>query len=219
MCQVVAGSGDELTQADEVLWQCEDHVLVASLGALAVGHVMLVSRRHVLSSAGLGSLESLSLKESLWTTKRVLRERFGKVVVFEHGPSAPGQSVGCTVDHAHVHLVPFGGDFEHLVRRADPDFTWQPVSSILAARCAADSGLPYLYFETDSGAAWLAVSEHIPSQFFRRVVCGAESPERYDWRRDSRLSTVRDTVASLHDAFDSGNLTCQTTRTPLRKTA
>src|SRR5690349_2831997 len=88
---------------DQPLFESPNFFAIPSLGALVEGWVLLVPRAHVVCSGALESRlldEFAAMKEKL---SALVRERYGTVSIFEHGPSVPGHDVGCTVDHAHLH--------------------------------------------------------------------------------------------------------------------
>lgn len=210
MCGIVTPPVREAASdpANEMIWDTPGFVVVPSIGALLEGHLLVVSKRHALCSAELRN-EQGALAVTLDRVRRVVRERYGFAVTFEHGPSAPGQAVGCSVDHAHVHVLPFADDIEHMMRRLDPRLEWRQVRSIADARPAFDAGLPYLYVRTDDGHHFVAADAAIPSQFFRRVITGSgANGGAFDWRVNPRADLVRATLASLRSAFDVGDDSC-----------
>jgi ATP adenylyltransferase len=170
-------------------------VAVPSVGALVPGWILIIPKRHVLSLAGLAAYEKRSFVAELHVLKRQYTERFGSVTLFEHGPALPGGAVGCSIDHAHMHIVPTGG--LDLVARAQayfPGFTWRKIDGL----GAVEPGVPYLFVEPPVGSAWVATGNDIPSQALRRVVAAELGcTDEYDWKAFPRFDTVRETLVRI----------------------
>ena len=91
---------------DQVLHETDHFVVVPTVGALVEGWLLIITKQPYLCMGGMptGEFHELSsLKELVCS---VLSECYGDITVFEHGPSQPGQGVGCGVDHAHLHVLP-----------------------------------------------------------------------------------------------------------------
>lgn len=205
MCSIVkaAGSSRFTDLASRPLWETEHFVVVPSLGALVEGHVMVVSKSHALSAAALDARSAATLVDVLARVQEVIRSRWGSAVTFEHGPSVAGSSVGCTVDHAHVHVLPQPANLEDHFEQQARALAWVKVPSISHATRWAGVERPYLYIGFDGGSGFVATGQSIPSQFFRRLVTDACGDTRsFNWRVDSRRDLVQRTVDSLEGAFE-----------------
>jgi hypothetical protein len=106
------------------------------------------------------------------------------------------------VDHAHLHLVPWNDRFADTIsRHSNCDFSWRTIDGCDALRDIHAANLEYLYFEEADGASFVAVSDAIPSQFFRRVIASAIGlPHLFDWKRHSGIEAVNATVAALRES-------------------
>jgi diadenosine tetraphosphate (Ap4A) HIT family hydrolase len=83
-----------------------DFVVVVAMGALAPGHVLIVSRRHIERMADLDSGELADLDEVLifWQSKLNSKWR-DRRFVFEHGGRSSTSSSSC-IAHAHIQMLP-----------------------------------------------------------------------------------------------------------------
>jgi ATP adenylyltransferase len=184
------------------LWQSDRFVVVPSIGSLVPGWLLIVPRTHVLRAADLPQSARAELVELVDETRKRLEPVFGTTCVFEHGPVAPGCSTGCSVDHAHIHVVPvstslIAGATQFLARnyshRASPDFSGALEHSALHAR-----GKSYLLASDGDGAAATWFAADFPSQFFRRIVANAVGLEsEFDWRAHPRDRIAYETVDQL----------------------
>src|SRR5258708_29134184 len=95
---------------NEPLFESENFVVVPSLGALVEGWFLLLPKDHYLC---MGALPQSLLDEMMQLRQTVLSFAEGTyedICAFEHGPHQENRSIGCGVDHAHLHLVPFSFD-------------------------------------------------------------------------------------------------------------
>ena len=190
---------------DEVLYETDHFVVVPTVGALIEGWLLIVTKQPYLC---MGAVSEELLRE-LFILKdhvsSVLRQCYGEVSIFEHGPSKARQKVGCGVDHAHLHVLPVEYSLtEHVLAVTDTELDWQLVKSIHAVSKFSDAGIPYLYVEQTIGKACIASAWNVPSQLFRRVVADAIGlPKEFDWRNNPMESNVVSTVETLRGRFSN----------------
>jgi diadenosine tetraphosphate (Ap4A) HIT family hydrolase len=172
----------------------ERFVAVPSIGPLVPGWLLVIPTTHYLSFAQLETSEEIV--DELREIADWWQHRHGPLTWFEHGPSAEGSLVGCGVDHAHMHLVPLQG-FDLLLasRRQRPSLPFEPIDGPSDITEKSD-GEPYLYLQDEAGGSWLARSEEIPSQFFRRLIAAEQGrPEEFDWKRFPHRETLSLTLS------------------------
>lgn len=133
-----------------------------------------------------------------------LTECYGSVVAFEHGPSKARLSVGCGVDHAHLHLVPVSFDLAMSVSPMLPGgATWKP-AGIEECRNAHRLGKDYLYVEQPIGSGRIATGD-MGSQLFRRVIASQiGDPDEYNWREHPHIDNVMATITTIR-AWQTGS--------------
>lgn len=179
----------------EVVAESDNLVAVPSVGSLVAGWLLVVPKAHRLSF-GESSDMSVLHRETEEIAAEWRRE-FGPLTWFEHGPAQPSSVVGCSVDHAHIHLLPSGElDLEEAASRHLPELTFvredDPESAIAAA---VEAGIPYLHLRLPDGTSRLAVSPRIPSQAFRRCIAAEQGrPDQFDWREFPQLETLEETM-------------------------
>lgn len=190
---------------DQVLYETSHFVVVPTVGALVEGWLLIVTKQPYLC---MGAVEEELLHE-LSRVKRhvfsVLRHCYGDVAAFEHGPSKPGQGVGCGVDHAHLHVLPVSFPLiERVPSITDTALDWQVVESVHGVGEFFGAGIPYLYVEQPLGKARIAAAWDAPSQLFRRAIADSIGcPGAFNWRSNPMESNVVSTVATLRDLFSS----------------
>jgi ATP adenylyltransferase len=170
-----------------VMLEDDAFAVVPSLGPLAPGHSLLCPKLHVRSFAELPE----RLDGALARMKALVRDRLAalydaEVHVFEHGMSADGTRTVCSVDHAHLHLVPLPRG----IGDAEPEGPWEPCPGPLLRTRAA--GREYVYYETPAGSGRLRAGEpEIESQFMRKALARRLGrPERWDWRAEPEAAAA-----------------------------
>ena len=186
------------------LFESANFVSLPSLGSLVEGWLLLVPRHHFICMGALpGHLahEMQTLKDSV---RSGLSRKYGDICIFEHGPSAAKRSVGCGVDHAHLHIVPLNFD---LVQAAasflPPNLCWSQ-ANWAGCRAAFQRGDDYLYVEQPPGRGRIAVHEAFPSQVFRKAIAARLGiPEQFNWREHPHTEAVARTIYELSVFSDS----------------
>ena len=109
------------------------------------------------------------------------------------------ESVGCGVDHAHLHIVATGLDLVAGAKAlGKTQLQWRPASGIQASRPYVSEQMPYVFVQPSSGGAWIGSASAIESQLMRKVIAAhTGQPDCWDWKAHPFESNVRETVAKL----------------------
>lgn len=179
---------------DRPLLETSNYTVIASIGAPVEGWVLIVPKQHQLNLAShYGQREFSELRMSL---SRELEQEFrSRVRIFEHGSSHRGSAIGCGVDHAHLHLLPYGSS---LVPPTSDN--WRSIALREVADLAEAS--EYLLYSDDATdhepRVLLRRPEATVSQYFRRIVFEREGrSDQYDYRAHQFLETVERTQSRL----------------------
>jgi ATP adenylyltransferase len=183
---------------NQPLFESPNFVALPSLGSLIEGWVLLVPKHHFISLgevSGAMLSEMNKFKEFLCS---VLNECYGTVSVFEHGPSAARRTVGCGVDHAHLHLVPLRFDLCTGVSSFLPSGVTWTNAGIEKCQEAYSQGLDYLYLEQPIGFGRIATHNEFGSQLFRQAIAAQIGiQDEYNWRKYRQMPTVMATIQRL----------------------
>jgi len=165
-----------------VVLDSESFAAVPSLGPLAEGHLLLCPRTHLPSAAALPQAvhaEYETVKAAL--AARLTFEYHAPVHVFEHGMACSGGRTLCTVDHAHVHLVPLPASLGCL-GLTGPE--WLEFDGSIEALTALTRGREYVMYAPPGGRSLVCVDRapEFESQFMRRAIARALGSRTWDWR-------------------------------------
>ncbi len=175
-----------------IIKEYDSFYVVPTLGALEVGHILVISKKHVFGFSDL----SISNKKELTTIylewKGILKSVYGcDVSVFQHGVESMSGN-GC-LDHFHMHLFPQKIDIYDVVDKA---LNLKAVSGFENINEKGD----YIYFENASEKKGISYMDVVPSQLIRKLYV-SEAGGVWDWRsspnQEKMLRTYRDLVKSV----------------------
>lgn len=202
----LANDAENLRPCDEILIESEDFVVVPTVGALVPGWLLIVPKSPAIC---IGAME-ISLLDQLEDVKSrcvsIIEQLFGPAAVFEHGPATVGESVGCTVDYAHLHVLPAPCELINSVGNvSDIVPEWHQVTGFAATKDYFNAGMSYLYVEQPVGHASIANAVGTPSQLFRRVVARAIGREvEFNWREHAFIENILSTKSILSSVLERG---------------
>lgn len=180
---------------NEPLFESPNFVALPSVGALVEGWVLLVPKRHFISFGVVPGSMLAEMNEFKEFVCSVLGQCYGTVAAFEHGPSAASRTVGCGVDHAHLHLVPFPFDLAAEVAPFLPSGVNWVSAGVEKCQEAFGQGEDYLYLEQPIGSGRIVTHDKFGSQLFRRAIAARIGvSDQYNWRENEQLPTVMATI-------------------------
>jgi diadenosine tetraphosphate (Ap4A) HIT family hydrolase len=155
-----------------------------TVGAFVQDYVLLVARKHVLSTASLPA-EQLRLAQSqMEELIRSLRGVAETWVVFEHGTVGRAMGAPCCVEHLHLHLVAMDWDLATALSQALSVPAYRMDSLLQLPDVAGGMHMNYLFVRNPDGRYYCLRVEAIPSQFVRQVIAShCQRPWLWDWRR------------------------------------
>lgn len=167
-----------LDTTEAIVYEDKNVFITADLSPLMIGHFLIVTQDHNNSFAntGLEVLKSLRcgiefLIDFVYESK--------SFTFFEHGSVIPNKG-GSSIDHAHVHVMPFDiGMAEHVSK--DNKFI-NKSNYAESLHLSYKSGQPYLWIGNQS-ESFLYEVEEAESQYLRRLtkeIIGGKSD--YNWK-------------------------------------
>ncbi len=183
---------------NQPILESEHFVALPSLGSLVPGWLLVVPREHYLCVGALPQSIFGEFQKVKDETVRLITSQFGETCVFEHGPSSAGSKVGCSVDHAHLHVVPFSGNLARLVAPLMPNGAAWLAGDAQSCVRAFNLGQDYLYFEQPVGSGFISVHPSFGSQIFRKAIARQlGKPHEFDWHRYPNHPAIHATVHTL----------------------
>jgi diadenosine tetraphosphate (Ap4A) HIT family hydrolase len=189
---------------NNVLFESENFIVIPSVGSLVKGWLLILPKEYFLSFGLINNTKLYSeFKKLQHSVLDILTKEFGSVVMFEHGPTIENSIVGCGVDYAHMHLVPLNINLLE-ESTSKMDLEWLVIDDISCTSQMALDHKPYLYF-SDSKKHFMATSNEIPSQFFRRIIAEQVGLENYwDWKKFDFKENILSTINCLKKYQECG---------------
>lgn len=181
-----------------VLLETQNWYVIPTLGSLTVGYVLLVAKEHHLSLANLSNElfdEMLQLKKQV---EEFLYNKFGmRCLVFEHGVTDAVSKGASSVDHVHVHILPFPKPIWQDIAADIPKVHFEVVSGYMELYSSWQKNLPnsYLLFQdTDQSIYYLPDASNMPSQLFRKCLAPYLKADQWDWHNETYLDNITQTI-------------------------
>jgi diadenosine tetraphosphate (Ap4A) HIT family hydrolase len=166
-----------------------------SLGQIVEGYLLIVPKAHFISMAHLPDTlfsELIEVKEHIRT---LLTDAYATPLTFEHGPMSETERGGCCVDHAHFHVVPTNVD---LLASLQSRFQGHHILELTDVKQQLNKRVPYLYYETQAGVAYIFDAPVVESQFLRRQLAKEVGvPDEWDWAVYPGVDRIKSTLALL----------------------
>jgi diadenosine tetraphosphate (Ap4A) HIT family hydrolase len=178
------------------LFESANFIVLPSVGALVEGWLLLLPKKHIICIGALPNAMLFEMEQLKERACSFLRSVYGEVSSFEHGPHRESLSVGCGVDHAHLHLAPISFDLRSAAIPFVPgDLIWcEAVPG--DCRKAFNASSDYLFLEQPSGNCFIARHANLGSQVFRRAIAAELGvPHQYNWKEFAQLANVERTIA------------------------
>jgi ATP adenylyltransferase len=176
-------------------------VVIPSVGPLVTGHVLLCPKKHFKSFAQIPAMLEDEFAEMKKKLSAILSETYGqRVHYFEHGSAKNAQHPVCTVEHAHLHLVPTDAEIWPTIQR---QFAWQQIESSIADLFDAVGDMEYIWYESPEGVSVVAkgIEGTFESQYLRKVFAKAIGlDDMWNWREFPRVTMISETYAGIQRA-------------------
>ncbi|WP_020391211.1 hypothetical protein [Kribbella catacumbae] len=174
---------DEFAEPTAKTWivgRTADRVVLPTIGCLTEGYLLYMPQEHTLAFADLEAKALDSCSADIDELRRSLNDRYGPMIVAEHGPRECDLGAGCC-DHAHLHLIPVPDPdlvVKQYVEVGGPRLAFDNLADCLAS---VEEAYVYVSPAPDVHYAWPAVG--FPRQWVRRVCADIHGrPEEWDWR-------------------------------------
>ncbi|MDQ1527921.1 MAG: hypothetical protein QOG18_2534 [Microbacteriaceae bacterium] len=174
---------DEFAQpmeATRIVARTQSRVLVPTIGCLTQGYLLYMPHEHTLAFADLDGAELRECEHDINCLRRVLADRYGPIIVAEHGPRKCDLGAACC-DHAHIHLIPVPAPDRVVKEYVKIGGATEPYRTL--AECLASVDEAYVYVSPAPAVHYIWPATEFPRQWVRRVcaeIYGKTS--QWDWR-------------------------------------
>jgi ATP adenylyltransferase len=197
---LLEGGLSSVAEHDRPLLTCADWLVAPTLGAIVPNWLLLIPRDPALNFRVWSDLHVRRPAQLLREVRSHLGLRAEEIIWFEHGPCSTGTSIGCGLDHAHIHiLIRPGFSFSSFKEKARSlsNLDWTSGERDDPYRTLADERS---YLVAGSGDATITAQgvEATGSQFFRRVVSAlVQVDDAWDYRQYPHPHHISRTVQTF----------------------
>jgi ATP adenylyltransferase len=182
--------------SNRLVFETQNFAVLPTLGQIVKGYLLIMPKKHFISYSTLDRQLYDEFDDVFAVVKKSLKATYQtkEVIFFEHGRKTVHSSVGCCVEHAHIHAVPIG----------------LKLSSILSKRFSASSiidiseisevvkGDDYLFIEDPDGKRYVYETPDIKSQYVRYLIATElGQPDKADWLVYPGIRELIETVSEL----------------------
>ena len=197
---ILRESDDKPALHNQPLFECEDWLVVPTLGAIIPNWLIVLPRQPALCLRSWRRQYEKEPNDIIRTLSAHLGTHSDDLVWFEHGPSHTHSSVGCGTDYAHLHILfnpafTFASFVRHSIDHSMLEWTTAHSDRVY-------ENLPFdgSYLIAASGNASVFVSqvECLGSQFFRRVVSFlSDRVCAWDYKEYPHLDNIKRTAQNF----------------------
>ncbi len=190
--------GKSMAIKSRIIAETPNWYAVPSIGCFTVGYVLLICKQHYQSLANV----NIQLYKEMLELKHMIEEKLLvklgiPCLAFEHGSTIWGCTAANSVEHVHLHIVPFPRSIwndmcqEYIL----DDFTYISDYIKLFREWQTDFPKTYLLFQdTDKRIYYKSDVEGMPSQFFRRCLSPYFNISLWNWRQEYGINNIVETL-------------------------
>lgn len=184
-----------LPAEEAILFENDNIYVRVDISPLCLGHILIITNKHYLNFFEIPKeikKEVVELKEKI---KKVYKQLYNTdVLIFEHGSAKSGYA-GASIDHAHLHCIPYKFDITNSLSK----ILSNPLEcNILSSDEQFHNEFSYIYVESEQTGNKIYKVEKLPSQFLRRFVFEKQGSEEYLWQKKCITS---DSITNLNQTI------------------
>jgi ATP adenylyltransferase len=183
---------------DTVLRDTGTMVVTPTLGSIIPDWVLAIPKRHAANAARWARNERYTPLSAINDITRSFGRDPRDVIWFEHGATQPRSTVGCGIDHAHIHILlkpPFS--FKRLCEEAQAEAAIGWSLGRGDAYAAIDSNESYFVAGYNDQFLFAQSVESAGSQFFRKAIARIVNRNAaWDYQCHPHLENVAETIAN-----------------------
>lgn len=168
------------TRETRIIARTLDWVVLPTIGCLTEGYLLYMPHEHTLAFADFDEDSLASCSADIEELRSALHERYGPVIVAEHGPRGCDLGAGCC-DHAHMHLIPVPDPVRVMAEYTRVGGARPNHDSLAGCLGAVDEA--YVYVSPAAGMHYVWPARGFPRQWVRRVCAAIHGRGcEWDWR-------------------------------------
>lgn len=189
-----------LPSEETILFENNDLYVIADISPLCLGHILIVTNKHYLNFWEIPKEikdEVIKLKDKI---KEIYKQIYGTdVLFFEHGSAKSGYA-GASIDHAHLHCIPYKFD---IIDNLKEILGTPKECNIITSNIEFHNEFSYIYLEGGQSGSKVYKVEKLPSQFLRKLILEIQGIPEYRWQErcvdPDSIENLKRTIMDLED--------------------
>lgn len=187
----------DLPTEDTILFENENIYVQVDISPLCLGHILIITNDHYLNFFE----ASNEIKKDVIKIKDKIKEIYKQVynagvLFFEHGSAQSGYA-GASIDHAHLHCIPYKFDISDSLY----NLLGEPIKCDILSSYNFNNEFSYIYLESEQNGNLIYKVNKLPSQFLRRLLSENFGDSEYLWqekcRTEDNKKSLNQTVSDL----------------------
>lgn len=190
--------GKKIGIKDRKIKESANWYAVPTIGCLTAGYMLLVCKQHYQSLANLNIdlyHEMLTLKSHIETI--ILEKLKRPCIAFEHGSTDSNYSGANSVEHVHLHILPYPEIIWDNLHQKYHLTNFEIVSNYeeLYQKWQINPPKSYLFFQDiNNNIYYNPNAERMPSQFFRKCMASYYKSDQWDWQKEYYVENFLQTL-------------------------
>ena len=185
---------------DTILFQNNNIYVQVDISPLTIGHILIISNYHYLNFYEMPKEikdDVIKIKEKL---KKIYKELYNTdVLFFEHGSAQSGYA-GASIDHAHLHCIPYNNyDLKNTLNNLLGD---NKECDILT-NYDFNNEFSYIYIENENDGKLIYKVNKLPSQFLRKLILEKIGDNNFLWQEKcitpNSINKLNQTIIDFKD--------------------
>lgn len=188
-----------LPTEDTILFENENIYVQVDISPLCLGHILIITNEHYLNFFETPK----DIKNDVINLKKKIKETYKKiyntdVLFFEHGSAQSGYA-GTSIDHAHLHCIPYNNDISSTLEK----LLGIPIACDILTKDNFHNEFSYIYIESEKIEKQIYKVEKLPSQFLRKLLSNNLGNDEYLWQEictnENNRKILNQTISDLKD--------------------
>ncbi len=182
---------------ETILFQNENIFVPVDISPICLGHILIVSNKHFLNFYEMPKNikdDVIKIKENI---TRLYKEIYNTdVLFFEHGSAKSGHA-GASIDHAHLHCVPYRVNIKDTL----DEILGEPINCDILSSYNFKNEFSYIYLESKDIGKIIYKVDKLPSQFLREILSKKLDDDDYLWQEkctsSKSINNLKQTITDL----------------------
>lgn len=177
-----------------ILFENNNIYVQVDISPLCREHILIITKEHYLNFYETSDEIKNDTRKVMNSIKKLYKELYNSdTLFFEHGSAKSGYA-GASIDHAHLHCVPF----IHTINNDLDKLLGESSKCDILAHSTFKNEFSYIYTENSNNKTIYKV-EKLPSQFLRKLMSEKVNDGKYLWQENCITS---DSINSLNQTID-----------------